>query len=602
MVEKITVSPQEVRGYGNVVDEKELDDYLNFRCDSYKGTYEGHDVIKGVEELVFAMEPFISSLDLSGANVAYGNHVPLSSRLVRVGEDYGYCIAGKTIVLMEGEDVIGSEVSHANVLADTGDTVFHNIFLPVGDHRLHAVFEGDDEYPPAASETITVNVRKASYDIQWETDREFYHLGDIIVITGSVGTIVEEPNGDGEYTEVRQLARDTLIKLSPNGVNLSCTTDENGEFMFETEATAPNSNGILNLLLYVAATDTHQSTGQNIYIPVNVPTDLQSYLLGTSNYGYAQGSASRLSIVNSNELRGSASLICMNNDTFTDSNHYILTFDWKMSRGYEGGFVMGDENDYWAFSQQTSTAPIQHGSGSNDSGGGDSYQVIQSSQRFTDYVPVVIERDGNDWTVDVDNGALRYSFNANHRNRFGIRVWSGYCYVRNLTLKRLSGKIFQDNGVTGDVNEDYADLNGTINTSVTSSGTRISCSTYADCYRKANAYIGGDFQVEYTLVSTTSNAGGFALLDDSNNSLLYVEFSTTSRINFYVGNDGYMYVSVSFPCTMRFERVGSTLSLYIDDELISSKSLSAVDCFFAWKTHSQGGRNHIFKDLLISEL
>ena len=124
----------------------------------------------------------------------------------------------------------------------------------------------------------------------------------------------------------------------------------------------------------------------------------------------------------------------MNKDTFTNTNNYTLTFDWKMSRGYEGGFVMGDESDYWAFSQQTSQAVVQHGSGSNDSGGGDSYQVVQSSQRFTDYVPVVITRNGDNWTIDINNGTLQFSFTANHTNRFGIRVWSGSCYVKNLKL------------------------------------------------------------------------------------------------------------------------------------------------------------------------
>ena len=51
MVEKITVSPQEVRGYGNVVDEKELEDYGSYRCD----VSESSEVIKGVEERIFSV-------------------------------------------------------------------------------------------------------------------------------------------------------------------------------------------------------------------------------------------------------------------------------------------------------------------------------------------------------------------------------------------------------------------------------------------------------------------------------------------------------------------------------------------------------------------
>ena len=66
MVEKITVSPQEVRGYGNVVDEKELDDYESHGC-----TLEsGYDVIKGVEERVFNLSRHLYSPVLDGREPA----------------------------------------------------------------------------------------------------------------------------------------------------------------------------------------------------------------------------------------------------------------------------------------------------------------------------------------------------------------------------------------------------------------------------------------------------------------------------------------------------------------------------------------------------
>ena len=501
MVEKITVSPQEVRGYGNVVDEKEFDDYGFYRCD----VSESSEVIKGVEEKVFSVEATAApSLSISSAT-----ENPVGERCVIISatlkDDGNNMLVGRAVSLKEGDDVLATAV--------TGQDTTFAVVLNSGTHQLHAVFDGDDEYPPVASESIQVIPAKSFWDVEHDFDELEYSVGDDVLLTGNVGTLYDEIV-NGEVMTGRILEEDVRVILAIGSQNMFCNTDSSGNFEFQVNNLQTNSFRIV-----ISSDERHRVFNQFIDVPVHdyslaivesdsstssstvlvvgltdfnsevegatiritgsdgssytavtdsmgearvtvgqlldsitytasfnslsasctvgepILMNLQQYLLSTSNYGYAQGSASRLSIVNSNELRGSASVICMNNNTFTDSKHYTLTFDWKMSRGYEGGFVMGDESDYWAFSQQTSQAVVQHGSGSNDSGGGDSYQSIQSSQRFTDYVPVVITRDGDDWTIDVDNGGLEFSFTADHSNRFGIRVWSGYCYVKNLKIK-----------------------------------------------------------------------------------------------------------------------------------------------------------------------
>ena len=501
LVEKITVSPQEVRGYGNVVDEKELEDYGSYRCD----VSESSEVIKGVEERIFSVSG-VPAPALSIANVTEDTRMGRCAHISASLEDEGGDgLDDKAISLKSGDDVL------ATITTGSGDNVFDVVLYDSA--QLYAVFDGDDYYPPTVSEAITLNPAKSLWDVEFILDEEEYEVGDTAILSGTVGTIVDEIV-DGEIVTRRQMeANVTLTLVTDLGIR-RCSTNANGEFVLQVPNIQQNQWRVV-----IASTNTHQIFNALIDVPVHdyammisesesstsssrvllvgltdfnsevegatisitgsngssytavtdsmgearvtvgqlfdsvtysasfnglsasctvgepILMNLQQYLLSTSNYGYAQGSASKISILNSNELRGSASVICMNNDAFTDSKHYTLTFDWKMSRGYEGGFVMGDESDYWAFSQQTSQAVVQHGSGSNDSGGGDSYQVIQSSQRFTDYVTVVITRDGDDWTIDVDDGALEFSFTADHSNRFGIRVWSGYCYVRNLKLK-----------------------------------------------------------------------------------------------------------------------------------------------------------------------
>lgn len=501
MVEKIIVSPQDVRAYGNVVEEKELEDYESFRC----SVTDGSDVINGVDEKVFNVSgtpaPLLT-ISNETEDVRLERCITISSSLE---DSEGNALIGKQISLKEGETVLNT------IVTSEGDNAF-KVILPLGLHQIYASFDGDDVYCPAVSEAISLAPAKSFWDVEYEFDEDEYSLGDTAILSGTVGTVVDEIV-DGEVVTQRIPDSNVTLSVTTSQGSRYCSTNSRGEFALQIPNIQQNQWRV-----NIVATDTHLMFDKLIRVPVHdyrlfiaesesststsrvlavgltdmntevegarimiegsdgssytcvtdsmgeasvnlgylldsitytarydglsasctvgepILISLQQYLLGTSNYGYAQGSASKLSIVNSNELRGSASVICMNNDAFTDSMHYTLTFDWKMSRGYEGGFVMGDESDYWAFSQQTNFAVVQHGSGSNDSGGGDSYQVIQSSQRFTDYVPVVITRDGDDWTIDVDNGGLEFSFTADHSNRFGIRVWSGYCYVKNLKL------------------------------------------------------------------------------------------------------------------------------------------------------------------------
>ena len=163
--------------------------------------------------------------------------------------------------------------------------------------------------------------------------------------------------------------------------------------------------------------------------------------------------------------------------------------------------------------------------------------------------------------------------------------------------------LFEDGGVTGNVNTNYTKTNTGVNATVSTTGTNISCSYYGDAYYKANALLSGDFQITYNLVQKTNDSGGFALLDSSNSVQAYIEFVNTSTVDLQgTSKSSYTYSNYSSDSIVKVTRVGSTITLYLDDTLIGSKTMSTGDVYFGWKTHSAGSRNFTFKELKIESL
>lgn len=193
-------------------------------------------------------------------------------------------------------------------------------------------------------------------------------------------------------------------------------------------------------------------------------------------------------------------------------------------------------------------------------------------------------------SVTVSNVSTATTFTATYSNV------SDTCTVTVQTY------LFYDGGVTGNYNTNYTKSDSGVNVTVGTTGTRISCSTYADCYYRANVVLSGDFEIQYNLVQKTNDSGGFALLDNSTSSVIaYIEFGDSTKVHIKTTSvTTYTYTNYTSKSIVKVTRVGSTLTLYLDDVLIGSKPVSTVDCVFGWKTHSAGGRNFTFKELKIA--
>lgn len=162
--------------------------------------------------------------------------------------------------------------------------------------------------------------------------------------------------------------------------------------------------------------------------------DKTGYLLDTNNYTYFQETSGGISRVGLNTIQLDATRYVLHSREFTHSKKYILTFEIKMSYGRDAGFIIGDNNDYMTWTQQEAMETLQHGA-YNDDGAFSAFGSSSSSNRYTSFIPVVIIRNNDDWTININNGEFIHTCQYDFANKFGFRAWtSGYVQIKNLKI------------------------------------------------------------------------------------------------------------------------------------------------------------------------
>lgn len=251
MVEKIIVSPQDVRAYGNVVDEKELEDYESFRC----SVTDGSDVINGVDEKVFN----VSGIPTPLLTISNETEDPVAGRCVHISvsikDNDNVDLIGRDISLKEGDSILAT-------ITTRQDTVF-DVILDSSVHQLYAVFDGDEDYPPAISEGIQVVPAKSFWDVQYGFDESEYSVGDTAILSGTVGTMIDEIV-DGEIVTRRQMEGNVTLTLITNLGIRRCSTNNNGEFVLQVPNIQQNQ-----WRLNIASNTTHRLFNGLISVPVH---------------------------------------------------------------------------------------------------------------------------------------------------------------------------------------------------------------------------------------------------------------------------------------------------------------------------------------------
>lgn len=164
--------------------------------------------------------------------------------------------------------------------------------------------------------------------------------------------------------------------------------------------------------------------------------------------------------------------------------------------------------------------------------------------------------------------------------------------------------VFYDTGVSGTANTNYVKSHTGVNAVVSSTGTTVSSTTYADCYYIANVLLPNDWIAEFTIVSV-NKFGGIAFLNSSKAfqySVEYNLFDSPMGLEWRVG-DTHPLISNDYtiPSTIKLIKEGTSLEIYLNDTLISTKTIPDITGYLGWKTHSHSSRSVTFKDFEIRE-
>ena len=192
MVQRVTVSPSEVRGYGDIISPKTTEDFYEYRSvlTETDGVYTLSYETKGV------------SLSVDSESVEYGESVVLTA-LVR---DEGLPASGETVTFYQGETLI-----YTGTTGDDGTVSYTVTGLAVGGYNFTA------KYDIYTSNVVNVSVTKIDTSFTVNVNPTTFLHGQDVTISGVV-------NGVGSGANV-------LITSYPHSeIVASLTTETGGAF------------------------------------------------------------------------------------------------------------------------------------------------------------------------------------------------------------------------------------------------------------------------------------------------------------------------------------------------------------------------------------
>lgn len=140
--------------------------------------------------------------------------------------------------------------------------------------------------------------------------------------------------------------------------------------------------------------------------------------------------------MNGNTATLSANATAHHTKEFTDKKHYILEFNMKAgsSLGYDYGIGIGeDSTSFIGMHFQANTAYFKAKTSSTDNDNNASF-----NERYQNYVPVKITRNGYNWNININNGELNKNLvtDLDLVNKFFmIRFSWGDMSVKDMILK-----------------------------------------------------------------------------------------------------------------------------------------------------------------------
>lgn len=169
MVEKIIVSPGDVRGQGNIVDPKLMGDFETELCVLDEDTGVINSTVLSVWTMSYSNISI--SLAVNNATINFGSSVTLTATVL----DGGTAVSGETVYFKYGADIIGSGTTNSSGKATT-------TYTP----QLGGTYSFIATYAGKVSEPVTVTVNKINPTVTLTLANSYVYEGENLVCTASV--------------------------------------------------------------------------------------------------------------------------------------------------------------------------------------------------------------------------------------------------------------------------------------------------------------------------------------------------------------------------------------------------------------------------------
>ena len=315
MVEKIIVTPLNVRGHGNIVSSKTLEDFT-----TYNSSLSFEDSFYTME---FTESAITISLTVSSGTVSVGEAVTCTATVL----DNEVAVPNVSVRFYDGNSVLGTVESDSN-----GEAVLSLSTLSAGSHSIVASYGGQ------SSSAVSVTVNKLTTSISLSSNKASCYIDETFTLSGTLSR--------GEGYSVYLYNGNTLVD--------TLTTGTDGAF---TKTITPSATGTFNYSVkYNGDSSYDEATSSVVAVSVvkRTPT-ISISKSGDVTVGTAFTISGTLSCTGSVKLYENGSLL----DTLTvTGGAFSKTLTKSVTGNYSYYVVFDGDSTYEAVTSSTVTVTV----------------------------------------------------------------------------------------------------------------------------------------------------------------------------------------------------------------------------------------------------
>ena len=214
MVEKIIVNPLNVRGHGNVVSSKTLEDFQMYNSSlSYEDSF---------YTMEFTESAITLSLVVSSGTVSVGEAVTCTATVL----DNGVAVPNVSVRFFDGNAVLGTVESDSN-----GEAVLSLSTLSAGSHSIVASYGGQ------SSSAVSVTVNKLTTSISLSSNKASCYIDETFTLSGTLS----RGEGYSVYLYNGTVLVDTLTTGTDGAFSKVITPSGTGSFNYSVKYNGDSS-------------------------------------------------------------------------------------------------------------------------------------------------------------------------------------------------------------------------------------------------------------------------------------------------------------------------------------------------------------------------